>query len=66
MGEKKENGATNCSILLVFTVEYRILYTKGNWIEGKNVITDYYIFFGFQDNGETTLSNYLLDAKYIR
>ena len=43
---KIENGATSCPILLVFTVEYRILYTKGNWIEGKNVIRFYYIFFG--------------------
>lgn len=63
---KKENGATNCPILLVFTVEYRILYTKGNWIGGKNVITCYYIFLWFfQDISEITLSRYLLSAKYI-
>lgn len=44
---EKENGATNCPILLIFTVGYKITYTKGNWIEGKNVIRCYYIFFGF-------------------
>lgn len=45
--DKIENGATGCPILLVSTVEYRILYTKGNWIEGKNVIMLYYIFWFF-------------------
>ncbi len=28
VGIKKENGATGCPILLVFTLEYRILYLK--------------------------------------
>ncbi len=50
---KIENGATNCPILLIFTIAYRILYIKGNWIEEKNVITHYYIFFGFPDISET-------------
>lgn len=63
--DKIENGATGCPILLVSTVEYRILYTKGNWIEGKNVIMLYYIFFGFLDIGETTLSGCLLNLRYI-